>query len=72
RETYAQALHTANMQPIVGVSFGMNSLAANEFCEMRDWNSDLGKTGYQPPSYFFSLSDQNALGYLHKVFSEFA
>lgn len=45
----------------------MYSLAANEFWAQRDWNSNLGKTGYQPPSYFFSLSDQNALAYLHKV-----
>lgn len=66
-EKYAQALHNANMQPIFGVSFEMYSLAANEFWAQRDWNSNLGKTGYQPPSYFFSLSDQNALAYLHKV-----
>ncbi|EXW91798.1 hypothetical protein [Acinetobacter baumannii] len=71
-EKYAQALHNANMQPIFGVSFEMYSLAANEFWAQRDWNSNLGKTGYQPPSYFFSLSDQNALAYLHKVFIEFA
>lgn len=50
----------------------MYSLGANEFWAQRDWNSNLGKTGYQPPSYFFSLSDQNALAYLHKVFIEFA
>ncbi|OTK43954.1 phage capsid protein [Acinetobacter baumannii] len=71
-EKYAQALHNANMQPIFGVSFEMYSLGANEFWAQRDWNSNLGKTGYQPPSYFFSLSDQNALAYLHKVFIEFA
>ncbi|MDV7449266.1 phage capsid protein [Acinetobacter baumannii] len=71
-EKYAQALHSASLQPIFGVSFEMYSLAANEFWAQRDWNSNLGKTGYQPPSYFFSLSDQNALAYLHKVFIEFA
>ena len=71
-EKYAQALHNANMQPVFGVSFEMYSLGANEFWAQRDWNSNLGKTGYQPPSYFFSLSDQNALAYLHKVFIEFA
>ncbi|XZY03486.1 non-contractile tail sheath protein [Acinetobacter baumannii] len=71
-EKYAQALHNANMQPIFGVSFEMYSLGANEFWAQRDWNSNLGKTGYQPPSYFFSLSDQNALAYLHKAFIEFA
>ncbi|QNX07548.1 phage capsid protein [Acinetobacter seifertii] len=71
-EKYAQALHNANMQPVFGVSFEMYSLGANEFWAQRDWNSNLGKTGYQPPSYFFSLCDQNALAYLHKVFIEFA
>lgn len=71
-EKYAQALHNANMQPVFGISFEMYSLGANEFWAQRDWNSNLGKTGYQPPSYFFSLSDQNALAYLHKVFIEFA
>lgn len=71
-EKYAQALHNANMQPVFGVSFEMYSLGANEFWAQRDWNSNLGKTGYQPPSYFFSLSDQSALAYLHKVFIEFA
>lgn len=71
-EKYAQALHNASMQPVFGVSFEMYSLGANEFWAQRDWNSNLGKTGYQPPSYFFSLCDQNALAYLHKVFIEFA
>lgn len=71
-EKYAQALHSASLQPIFGVSFEMYSLGANEYWAQRDWNSNLGKTGYQPPSYFFSLSHQNALAYLHKVFIEFA
>ncbi|MCU4331611.1 phage capsid protein [Acinetobacter pittii] len=71
-EKYAQALHNASLQPIFGVSFEMYSLGANEYWAQRDWNSNLGKTGYQPPSYFFSLSHQNALAYLHKVFIEFA
>ncbi|MGK3627242.1 non-contractile tail sheath protein, partial [Acinetobacter sp. A11] len=71
-EKYAQALHNASLQPIFGVSFEMYSLGANEYWAQRDWNSNLGKTGYQPPSYFFSLSHQNALAYLHKAFIEFA
>ena len=71
-EKYAQALHNASMQPIFGVSFEMYSLGANEYWAQRDWNNNLGRTGYEPPSYFFSLSHQNALAYLHKVFIEFA
>ncbi|MDH0032081.1 MULTISPECIES: phage capsid protein [unclassified Acinetobacter] len=71
-EHFAQALHHADMQPVFGVSFEMYSLGANEFWAQRDWNSNLGRTGYEPPSYFFSLCDQNALAYLHKAFVEFA
>ncbi|RLZ09428.1 phage capsid protein [Acinetobacter sp. 2JN-4] len=71
-EHFAQALHHADMQPVFGVSFEMYSLGANEFWAQRDWNSNLGRTGYEPPSYFFSPCDQNALAYLHKVFIEFA
>lgn len=71
-EHFAQALHCADMQPVFGVSFEMYSLGANEFWAQRDWNSDLGRTGYEPPSYFFSPCDQNAQAYLHKAFIEFA
>ncbi len=71
-EHFARALHEAGMQPVFGVSFEMYSLAANEFWAQRDWNSNLGRTGYEPPSYFFSPCDQNALAYLHQVFLEFA
>ncbi len=71
-EHFAQALHSAGMQPVFGVSFEMYSLGAKEFWAQRDWNSNLGRTGYEPPSYFFSPCDQNALAYLHKAFIEFA
>lgn len=71
-EYFAKALHNAGFQPVFGVSFEMYSLAANEFWAQRDWNSSLGRTGYEPPSYFFSPCDPNALAYLHKVFIEFA
>ncbi|ERS01383.1 hypothetical protein Q674_13145 [Acinetobacter sp. COS3] len=71
-EHFAEALHDVGMQPIFGVSFEMYSLAANEFWAQRDWNNSLGRTGYEPPSYFFSMSDQSALAYLNKVFVEFA
>lgn len=71
-ERFAQALQNAGMQPVFGVSFEMYSLGANEFWAQRDWNSNLGRTGYEPPSYFFSPCDQNALAYLHKAFIEFA
>ncbi|MCU4576989.1 phage capsid protein [Acinetobacter courvalinii] len=71
-EHFAQALHCADMQPIFGVSFEMYSLGANEYWAQRDWNNNLGRTGYEPPSYFFSPCDQNAQAYLHKAFVEFA
>lgn len=71
-EYFASALLQAGMQPIFGVSFEMYSLAANEFWAQRDWHSNLGRTGYEPPSYFFSPCDQNAMAYLHKVFIEFS
>ncbi|MCU4379389.1 non-contractile tail sheath protein [Acinetobacter haemolyticus] len=71
-EYFANALDQANMQPIFGVSFEMYSLAANELWAQRDWHSNLGRTGYEPPSYFFSPCDQNAMAYLHKAFIEFS
>jgi hypothetical protein len=71
-EAYAKALNDAGFTPVFSVSFEMYSQAGNEFWAQRDINDALGRTGYEPPSYFFSLCHANALAYLHKAFKEFA
>ena len=71
-EAFADALHNANMQPVFSVSFEMYSLGGNEFWAQKDINENLGRTGYEPPSYFFSMCNSEAMTYLHKAFKEFA
>ena len=71
-EEFAKALNNAGMVPVFSVSYEMYSLAGNEYWAQRDWNDNLGRTGYEPPSYFFSLCNENAIAYLHKAFIEFA
>lgn len=71
-QAYAKALNDAGFESVFSVSFEMYSMAGNEFWAQRDFNDQIGRTGYEPPSYFFSLCNQNALGYLHKAFKEFA
>ncbi|CAG69488.1 non-contractile tail sheath protein [Acinetobacter baylyi] len=69
---FSTALHVAAYRPVFGISFEMYSLAANEYWAQKDWNDQLGQTGYTPPSYFFSPCHVNAMAYLDQVFQEFA
>lgn len=69
---FAKALKKEGMQPVFSVSYEMYSLAANEYWAQRDVNDNLGRTGYEPPSYFFSMCNEEAIEYLHKAFREFA
>ena len=71
-QVYAKALHEAAFAPVFSLSFEMYSLAANEYWAQRDIHDNLGKTAYEPPSYFFSPSNINAMAYLQKGFLEFA
>ena len=71
-EEYAKALQENGFEPVFSVSFEMYSQGANEFWAQREWNDTIGRTGYEPPSYFFSLCHENGLAYLDKAFDEMA
>lgn len=71
-EQYAKALHEANMEPVFSVSWELYSLGARETWCQREWNDTIGRTGYEPPSYFMSMCHENAIAYIHKAYREFA
>lgn len=71
-DAFARELRVNGLTPIFSVSFEMYSAAGKEFWAQRDYNDNLGQTGYTPPSYFFSICHPNAKAYLHKAFEEFA
>lgn len=68
---YAQALKANGLNPVFSVSWELFSQAARtEWCQT-EWDGTLGRTGYEPPSYFASLSNPNVEVYLHKAYKEF-
>ena len=71
-EQYAKSLHAANMEPVFSVSWELYSLGAREVWCQREWNDTIGRTGYEPPSYFMSMCHENAIAYIHKAYREFA
>lgn len=71
-DAFARELKNNGFTPIFSVSFEMYSVAGREYWAQRDYNDNLGKTGYTPPSYFFSITHPNAKAYLFKAFEEMA
>ena len=71
-EAYANALHQHSFEPVYSVSWELYSLAAREEWCQREYDDSIGRTGYEPPSYFMSMCHKNALTYIHKVYREFA
>jgi len=54
-EAYSRILNQNNFEPVFSVSWELYSLGAREEWCQREFNDRLGKTGYEPPSYFLSL-----------------
>lgn len=69
---YARELKAANMIPVFSVSWELYSQAARQDWCQKEWDGTIGRTGYEPPSFFASLCNENALAYLDKAYIEFA
>jgi hypothetical protein len=57
---------------IQSVSFEVYFDYANQAWVQRDWNDNIGYTGYTPPSYLLSPCNTTAQAWLHQAHVEFA
>lgn len=71
-KNYFELCHAEGWDMVVAVSFEMFSIGGDTALAQTDWDGQLGRTGYEPPSYLLSPKIPEAMTYLNNVFLGFA
>lgn len=71
-QSYASLLAAGGWSAVWSVSYETFSNNARTNWVQKDWNDNIGTTGYSPPSYLLTPGSDNAMSWLKQAFVEFA